>query len=1495
MPHINRIRVNNVKYNFGTQFYDDFMMRFSCKNTIYDLANGGGKSVLMLLLFQNLIPNCTLDEKQPIEKLFRTNEGSTTIHSLIEWKLSDEFIKDNFKYMLTGFCARKAKDNSETDLNGEIKKNGQAIEYFNYVIFYRKFNDNDIKNLPLSKDGERITYTGLKNYLKELSKNDFSLQIHIFERKGDYQRFIAEYGLYESEWEIIRGINKTEGHVRTYFETNYKNTRKVVEDLFIEEIIEKSFKNNYSGTDENDKLAVTLLNIKDKLIELSKKKDEINNYDRQINIIDGFAQRVLSVKQMYKNMEDTFVTIQKIYNTVADNSDNFEGIRERKNEALEELLLQKKSFRRKSDTAKILVDKKELLDIEKDLEISQEELNKIEDDIATLNESLNMMEGTNHYLEYIDAKNEYDKLVLVMDNILKNNGEILTRLKEAVCVKKLVDNEIKNSIETELNRRKNESLEENKNIENLENRLMAEEKSIAVREYEIAEKNDRLKFLDEEMIRLKNETSILLPAQAETEYKKQLNELEELKIKISEKKSECESLNEEHYRLQFVYENQADKTRRLKERLDEIKEKSKKADNNQDKLIKLREVYQESDNHRLEEKIQKAYRNTVLRLDKEKKEIEEKNKLLSNLERGIPLFESADTKAVVDYIKRYHTSTAEYGAELISGMTEENRIDVIRNNPILLYSVIVYEKAQEILSDTDMIKNLELKSMVPVINAENIEDFQEEITKNQLKDTGNVLCLTGNPGEFKDDFINREYEKLKKVIEDKTVYLDRISENEKVMAGDLSFVKMMNEGFFNDGDTDPAKQFEILSEELKIAEEELLKFKIDADKFDDDKVALENEIKDLESLATEKTDILKKLICIKEDIEQYRGLQRDKDILSEAVNTDKKALSEQNIILDNIKTKHDENAKRIENLSDELEGIDKEWQEKYETYFDTSIYDTIVHEDDNKSLTEIKEQFVGKESLDITLSALLQALRGKNSSVSDKEKLLGTYQMSMQRSLMRLDYLGIPKDKFDILYEKKELFPVKHQKMQEIKTKEDELKSQRKVCLRLIDEKKSKRDKLQGKINHLIETAKSEYGEFDENIVDSSEITSFITENEKLSNALNDRIAVLNAEIKDLNDKKVINGILLKNCDRLMKKSSIKVAEKTVRFEEISADELENKYNDASEKIDKFVKDKYSRLESFERELQMLCDTLKMLGAEGLSSEFRGNIRMPQSMDDVDVLIDSLMETNKLISLEKDRVQKGLTDIKLTKENFENQCIQTCINIKTDLERLGRLSRITIDGENVSMVKLKIPYVDEELYKDRMSDYIDTIAKDVDGLEDKESRLKFIRNNLSWKKLFSVIVTDMNRIKLSLYKRERIAAQSRYLPYEEAVGSTGQSQGIYIQFLISVINYISSINSKNANSMGIRKVIFIDNPFGAAKDSYIWEPIFKLMKVNNVQLVVPARGATPAITGKFDVNYILGQKMIGGKQQTVVVNYFSNVKTDELDYTTLSFEQTALF
>ena len=150
------------------------------------------------------------------------------------------------------------------------------------------------------------------------------------------------------------------------------------------------------------------------------------------------------------------------------------------------------------------------------------------------------------------------------------------------------------------------------------------------------------------------------------------------------------------------------------------------------------------------------------------------------------------------------------------------------------------------------------------------------------------------------------------------------------------------------------------------------------------------------------------------------------------------------------------------------------------------------------------------------------------------------------------------------------------------------------------------------------------------------------------------------------------------------------------------------------------------------------------------------------------------------------------------KANFEEQCLQRCLDVRTELDKLPKLSRIIMEDEVIQMVGLQVPYVKDEFLKQRMSDYVDRIVAQADDYEQDRDRMKFIRNSLTLKKLFSVIVTDMNAIKLSLYKRERIKEQSRYLKYEEAVGSTGQSQGIYIQFLISIIDRKSTrLNSSH--------------------------------------------------------------------------------------------------
>ena len=94
----------------------------------------------------------------------------------------------------------------------------------------------------------------------------------------------------------MRGINKTEVHVITYFETNYKTSRKVVEDLLIEEIIQKSFHNKLAVGNDEGQMAQTLLDIKDTLARLSKKNAQITNYDKQMELLDAFSEYILGYR-----------------------------------------------------------------------------------------------------------------------------------------------------------------------------------------------------------------------------------------------------------------------------------------------------------------------------------------------------------------------------------------------------------------------------------------------------------------------------------------------------------------------------------------------------------------------------------------------------------------------------------------------------------------------------------------------------------------------------------------------------------------------------------------------------------------------------------------------------------------------------------------------------------------------------------------------------------------------------------------------------------------------------------------------------------------------------------------------------------------------------------------------------------------------------------------------------------------------------------------------
>lgn len=513
----------------------------------------------------------------------------------------------------------------------------------------------------------------------------------------------------------------------------------------------------------------------------------------------------------------------------------------------------------------------------------------------------------------------------------------------------------------------------------------------------------------------------------------------------------------------------------------------------------------------------------------------------------------------------------------------------------------------------------------------------------------------------------------------------------------------------------------------------------------------------------------------------------------------------------------------------------------------------------------------------------------ENIDLSDKIILMNNYNEQMEKIIKNYEYRNIDIDNLHKLYKENKIAITKKDELIKIKDKINAINKDIANKETILDAQSADRNRLLGSITHAIKSIEEKYGSYEE-LESVVNLTRYIEERKKLKAVVSTNIKELEKELKACQDECMKYTIIEKDLLRILTEAGIVVTQSMlsdiINIEEADYEIIQKSYQ--------LVKKELSRhLDKLQNKKLILSENMEALNAYELASEIKNSLIMPLTVEETNTLINNLKETTTLIALEKERIEKSIKDMQQIKENFESQCIQTCTLIKGELDKLSKLSKINIDDEIISIINLNIPYVKDEFYKQRMSNYIDETVKNAESLSATE-RVKYIRARLSWKKLFSAIVTDMNSIKLNLYKRERIQTQSRYLRYEEAVGSTGQSQGIYIQFLIAIINYITSINATGKEKGVLTKVIFIDNPFGAAKDVYIWEPIFKLLKTNNVQLIVPARGATPAITGRFDVNYVLGQKLVDKKQQTVVTNYRSQVNYDDMEYERLTYTQGTL-
>ena len=1471
MPQINRIRVNNVKYNFGTQVYDDFVMRFNCQNTIYDLANGGGKSLLMLLLMQNMLPNCTLDDKQPIEKLFRQGSGNTCIHSLVEWKLDPCYQKDGFRFMTTGFCARKGRGTDDENQDGQEQTAAPtaSVEYFNYCIFYREFGDNDIKNLPLVSNGERITYNGLKAYLRDLEKGGYKYVVKIFDRKGDYQSFISNYGIYESAWEIVRGINKTEGHVRTYFESNYKTSRKVVEDLLIEEIIQKSFNNKLSVDNDEGMMAQTLMDIKDKLVELSKKHSQLGAYDSQIAAIDSFKEYLSTYEAFYNRKEEIEKQLYDLLLVAMRESDKKDKELKSQDDLITKMYDELAHEKEAIAVAEVMSEKNSMAGVESLVNETRKALELKNTAIEEARGKLSLMESAGDYKDYAEYEKSYKGLQIAIDNRLREDTDITAELKIlAAGYRKFYETEtrrLKEKLDIAANR-----------VKALEVRLSEAKDNLRNADKEAAGLGSLSDNLENEIQELQtqlgaalSEAGTVVCENVSEEYDKSFRDKELLK---NEETRMSEKFNDVQQQLMSLNET-ISANKALIDIFTEQSEKLEKADEagnaDNERMGKIREIYSADNDEAMLSVILETYQKMRSEYTEECKAAQELENFIDNARKGTYICKSPERDRLKEYLESQYGSDVVEGHEWFAALNAGQKRDVLKRTPFIEYAFIIKNDFERIKAD-EMLKDFgKGAAAYPVISEQVLIDTKLEINKDLI-----VFALKDMSFLRDEAKLQTQIKLAQEELESHKVQAGKLADRMELVWNDYTFALVYNAA---SGKADVSEAEAI---RLKIADSEAAI--IEAEK----KRSVLNEVKEQLSrnLAQTRDDIEEKeTACsllsrimemntsIDKKYERLKGLKADVDSARNRIYECEEAAASANSEYDSARDFEDSTRKAYDEII-------KSWEEQYAPYYDENV--SIEIDDDTYRLDkdEIESRFTG----------LKTALSQKNSDFADKQALMNHLSASMNKCRDAIEYRGYTFDDIKAKYEAGEIMAAGSQQLRNAKDALNNLVKSSDSVREELESQEALLNRLEGSIAHGINQIENNYGSFNEFPCDDPD--EFITQHKVLIKKLEDNTKVQERTRRQMSDSLKDILVCRKDLERIVSDAGMHVPEE-FRPEDaagITADLKE--YEAVHKEYASITRLEYKKVDEFNKNKAKLIDLLNGFNAVELADEVRISLNVPENVAKTRSMIESLNETNTFIQLEKDRIAKGIEDMQMIKDNFENRCIQTCSNIKTELDRLPQLSNINLDGEQIAIISLQIPYIKEELYKEKMSEYIDETVFMAESFKEPVERLKYIRNRLSWKRLFSVIVTDMNSIRINLYKRERIKDQSRYLRYEEAVGSTGQSQGIYIQFLIAIINYISNMNS--SGNEGVEgKTIFIDNPFGAAKDIYIWEPIFKLLATNHVQLIVPARGATPAITGRFDVNYILGQKLVDSRQQTVVVDYYSSTKESELEYTRMDYEQ----
>lgn len=1399
MPQISKVRIVNFNYNDGKRLIADELYDFASKekddalNVLINLANGGGKSVLVQLMMQPIIPKAKVAGRR-IESFF--NKASDHCFVLIEW------LKDNSTEKLLTGIAMAASESSNDEDETSI---GKSVKYYTFYTNYSTHKTSfDIANMPLSKKENGKFIPAEFETVRSLAKRSNGvLNYYVADDNPKWQKKLAEYGLIQSEWRMMEKLNSEEGGLSKYF-GDFKTSDHLIDRLLIP-AIENKLNQTYSK--EDNSLSTMLISYAQQYAskqDVIKRKETYEAFSRELSALESKAEELWNSNDAFGKSIDSLFGFS---DALADKLNDCKLLHDKYTTDLEQI--EKQRIRIEHERASL-----EFYKAQENFYKALESFTEATNNEHMLSENLRI---ATHSKLKLECAEYYQKLLCVVGELQAIQGEISRRESGGENGERLADlkysvyvqiNNLLDEDKTELEElyKQQASFDEQKN--NCEKQLKISEEQVEMAKEEYTRADEKLRNAKNETEREVLKYGLEFSRSLDLVYNKteiinfqkaKLDEKTVLQVEYTSTEAEMKNNEDELLSIPkkkaILSQNQSERERERKEKqkmLDEYYVEEENvlgicSEHNLDFSLRFTDSIKEfllSEQHSNQAKQAEINRNISI--------VEEEIKSAQRGSLHIPY-------KVIEYLNstnvRYSTCEKYLTEQVAEGkIAKDECFEILRNYPAVAFGILMNQEDKERFFDYGREKWL--PAMVPLYTYEQMVNI---LNKNKIVDDAIA-------------FYSEEY------FNDIEHFIENLKNNHRKLIAECDCLDGINK-------------------KLKCQLESISSFTYTSNYATEQKMALEEltnaiseinlDIQNLELRETELTRKKETIECKKQDIS--RSIENNRRIL-ESIATILQRIDEEQFLADNVNSTKQAFNEAKHNYAQQQ----------------TQLNDIKLHlETIIQKINALDAYIAELKSVKDTIGQCGQA----NIVNGDWRELYAQYQSvqsSLNQELSSLKLQLVEKNKRKKDYEREiESREINSDEYTTVKFVEEQLHNLRKTEKLLNNELSNATQytkqvaEQKGKAEGSFESAKQtllNYGEplnksevvghFDIRLKELREKNKVVSaqsaQNRKLESKISIIVGRLNDRIRSYNRPEIINKIQLDDL-----------------FEE-QYDCIINDYEDAKHKLDKAKSQVFSALKEMRNKFanstcgvtEAISDMLSLL-----SSESRG-----------DHYYTLLEHINGDIQNTQRAIAQIVTDLKEFENNHKDlvrQCVLQGGRIYEGLVQMESSSRVTVyDGKDKKqMIHFDIPAdVDSMVASTNITTEIDKGTNElVEKMLDNtvtEGEIKKIADRVIGSRNLLRKYISKESIRVDAYKIDQNPQNAGYRPWEQTqVKNSGAEKFvIYFSVILSLMNYtrgdLGSIRDKDLQSS-----LILDNPFGATTSKHILVPMFAIAKHFRVQMI----------------------------------------------------------